>query len=67
MSGPTGAMTVILIPVIEKYGLGAVPALGVIAGVMVILMGLFKLGQYHRPTHDSTQHRLLLYDVPDYF
>ncbi len=45
VSGPTGAMTVILIPVIEKYGLGAVPALGVIAGVMVILMGLFKLGQ----------------------
>ena len=44
VSGPTGAMTVILIPVIQKYGVSAIPALGVIAGVMVILMGLFKLG-----------------------
>ena len=44
VSGPTGAMTVILIPVIQKHGISAIPALGVIAGVMVILMGLFKLG-----------------------
>ena len=44
VSGPTGAMTVILIPVIDKYGVSAIPALGVIAGAMVILMGLLKLG-----------------------
>lgn len=44
VSGPTGAMTVILIPVIDKYGVSAIPALGVIAGALVILMGLFKLG-----------------------
>jgi SulP family sulfate permease len=44
VSGPTGAMTVILIPVIQKYGVNAIPALGVLAGAMVILMGLFKLG-----------------------
>lgn len=44
VSGPTGAMTVILIPVIDKYGVGAIPALGVIAGSIVILMGFFKLG-----------------------
>ncbi len=44
VSGPTGAMTVILIPVIDKYGASAIPALGVIAGLIVILMGLFKLG-----------------------
>lgn len=44
VSGPTGAMTVILIPVIQKYGVEAIPALGVIAGIMVILMAIFKLG-----------------------
>jgi SulP family sulfate permease len=44
VSGPTGAMTVILIPVIQKYGPSAIPALGVMAGVMVVLMAIFKLG-----------------------
>jgi SulP family sulfate permease len=44
VSGPTGAMTVILIPVIQKYGPEAIPALGVMAGVMVVLMAIFKLG-----------------------
>jgi len=37
-------MTVILIPVIQKYGPTAIPALGVMAGVMVVLMAIFKLG-----------------------
>jgi SulP family sulfate permease len=44
VSGPTGAMTVILIPVIQKHGINAMPALGVMAGSIVILMGFFKLG-----------------------
>lgn len=44
VSGPTGAMTVVLIPVIDKYGVGAIPALGVIAGAMVLLMALFRMG-----------------------
>jgi len=44
VSGPTGAMTVILIPVIQKYGPTAIPALGVLAGAMVVLMAIFKLG-----------------------
>jgi SulP family sulfate permease len=44
VSGPTGAMTVILIPVIQKYGPAAIPALGVMAGAMVVLMAIFKLG-----------------------
>lgn len=46
VSGPTGAMTVILIPVISKYGVNAVPALGVIAGAMVILMAVLRLGTW---------------------
>ena len=44
VSGPTGAMTVILIPVIHDYGVSAIPALGLMAGVMVIAMAVFKLG-----------------------
>jgi len=44
VSGPTGAMTVILIPVIHTYGASAIPALGLMAGVMVIAMAVFKLG-----------------------
>jgi len=44
VSGPTGAMTVILIPVIHNYGVGAIPALGLMAAVMVIAMAVFKLG-----------------------
>lgn len=44
VSGPTGAMTVILIPVIDKYGASAIPALGVLAGAMVLLMAIFRLG-----------------------
>lgn len=44
VSGPTGAMTVILIPVIDKYGVGAIPALGLLAGAIVILMGFLRLG-----------------------
>lgn len=44
VSGPTGAMTVILIPVIHTYGVGAIPTLGLMAGVMVIAMAVFELG-----------------------
>ena len=44
VSGPTGAMTVILIPVIQKDGPAAIPTLGVMAGAMVVLMAIFKLG-----------------------
>ena len=44
VSGPTGAMTIILIPVIHDYGVSAIPALGLMAGVMVVLMAIFKLG-----------------------
>jgi len=44
VSGPTGAMTVVLIPVIHNYGIVAIPTLGFMAGAMVLLMALFKLG-----------------------
>jgi SulP family sulfate permease len=44
VSGPTGAMTVVLIPVIVKFGIGAIPALGVMAGLIVIAMSIIRLG-----------------------
>ena len=46
VSGPTGAMTVILIPVINKFGADAIPALGVISGAMVVILGVFRLGKF---------------------
>ena len=44
VSGPTGAMTVVLIPVIAKYGIEAIPVLGLMAGLIVIAMSLLRLG-----------------------
>lgn len=46
ISGPTGAMTVVLVEMYGKYGMdGLVPAM-LFAGLFQILMGLFKLGKY---------------------
>lgn len=44
VSGPTGAMTVILIPVIAENGIVAIPVLGLMAGAIVIAMSLIRLG-----------------------
>lgn len=44
VSGPTGAMTVILIPVVHTYGPRAIPLLGLMAGILVIIMALARLG-----------------------
>lgn len=44
VSGPTGAMTVVLIPVISKNGIEAIPVLGLMAGAIVIAMSVLRLG-----------------------
>jgi SulP family sulfate permease len=44
VSGPTGAMTVVLIPIINKYGVTAIPFLGLIAGAIVIALALIRAG-----------------------
>lgn len=44
VSGPTGAMTVVLIPIIHKYGIQSVPLLGLMAGVMVVALAVLKMG-----------------------
>lgn len=45
VSGPTGAMAVILAPVVATYGAETVPLLALIAGVMLLFMGLLGLGR----------------------
>ena len=44
VSGPTGAMTVVLVPIVAKYGSGAIPVVGLIAGILIILLAIFRLG-----------------------
>lgn len=46
VSGPTGAMTVVLVPIVATYGLSALPALGLAAGLIIIALSIFRLGQY---------------------
>jgi SulP family sulfate permease len=45
VSGPTGAMTVVLVPLVARYGADAVVIVGVLAGILVIAAGLFRLGR----------------------
>jgi SulP family sulfate permease len=45
VSGPTGAMTVVLIPVINQYGVSAIPILGILASALLLLMAIFRLGK----------------------
>jgi SulP family sulfate permease len=48
VSGPTGAMTVVLIPVISKYGITAIPVLGIMAAAVLLLMAALRLGKFIR-------------------
>jgi SulP family sulfate permease len=45
VSGPTGAMTVVLVPLVARYGADAVVIVGVLAGILVIAAGLLRLGR----------------------
>ncbi len=45
VSGPTGAMTVVLLPVIARYGVEMVPLLAILAGIIVVAMGVAGLGR----------------------
>jgi SulP family sulfate permease len=45
VSGPTGAMAVVLAPIVTRDGAGAVATVAVMAGVFVIAMGVFGLGR----------------------
>ncbi|WP_206459562.1 SulP family inorganic anion transporter [Anaerovorax sp. IOR16] len=45
ISGPTGAMTAILIMLAQKYGLNGIFIAGFMAGILLVLAGIFKLGR----------------------
>jgi SulP family sulfate permease len=45
VSGPTGAMVVVLGPIVAAHGPAVVAAVSVLAGVIVLIGGLFKLGR----------------------
>ena len=44
VSGPTGAMTVVLVPIVIKYGVASLAPLGLLAGLLVVAMGFTHLG-----------------------
>lgn len=48
VSGPTGAMTVVLVPIVAEYGPGGVLTVGLMAGVLLIALALLKAGRYMR-------------------
>lgn len=45
VSGPTGAMAVVLVPIVARYGPGAVATIAIMAGVVVVLSGWLGLGR----------------------
>ncbi|WNZ13555.1 SulP family inorganic anion transporter [Streptomyces sp. 11x1] len=46
VSGPTGAMTVVLVPIVAAYGPGGVLTVGLMAGVMLVMLAVLKAGKY---------------------
>ncbi|MFE3947760.1 SulP family inorganic anion transporter [Streptomyces sp. NPDC059118] len=48
VSGPTGAMTVVLVPIVAQYGPGGVLTVGLMAGALLIVLALLRAGRYMR-------------------
>ncbi|KAK1183881.1 SulP family inorganic anion transporter [Streptomyces sp. NBS 14/10] len=46
VSGPTGAMTVVLVPIVGEYGPTGVLTVGLMAGAMLVALALLKAGRY---------------------
>lgn len=46
VSGPTGAMTVILIPIVAAYGPAAILQVGLMSSGFLVLAGILKLGRH---------------------
>ncbi|PLY07981.1 MAG: C4-dicarboxylic acid transporter DauA [Arcobacter sp.] len=44
ISGPTAAFVVILIPIVQEFGLSGLLLCGLMSGFILLLMGFFKLG-----------------------
>ncbi|MEI5525464.1 SulP family inorganic anion transporter [Streptomyces brasiliscabiei] len=48
VSGPTGAMTVVLVPIVGAYGPTGVLTVGVMAGGMLVALAALRAGRYMR-------------------
>jgi MFS superfamily sulfate permease-like transporter len=48
VSGPTGAMTVVLVPIIGRYGSQAVLAVGLLAGLLLVGLAFVRAGRFIR-------------------
>src|SRR5471032_2839131 len=48
VSGPTGAMAVVVVPVAQQYGSRGVLMVGAMAGLVLIALALAKVGRYAR-------------------
>jgi sulfate permease, SulP family len=46
VSGPTGAMTVVLVPLVARHGADAVVVVGILAGVLVVAAGVCRVGRF---------------------
>lgn len=46
ISGPTGAMSAVLIVLAQKYGLSGVWVAGALAGIMLLIIGVLRLGRF---------------------
>lgn len=46
VSGPTGAMTVVLVPLVARHGPGGVATVGVVAGALIIVAAASGIGRY---------------------
>ncbi|MCK9479828.1 MAG: SulP family inorganic anion transporter [Firmicutes bacterium] len=46
ITGPTGAMTIVLAGVVKQHGVGAMLLVGAIAGLMQVSFGLLRLGRF---------------------
>lgn len=45
VSGPTGAMVVVLAPIVVSHGAGAVVVVGILAGIVVLIAGMLRWGR----------------------
>ena len=46
VSGPTGAMTVVLVPIVAREGANAVFVVGMMAGALITIAAFLRLGRY---------------------
>ncbi|RIK16732.1 MAG: sodium-independent anion transporter [Acidobacteria bacterium] len=45
VSGPTGAMAVVLVPIVGDHGVAALAVVGILAGILLMVAGALRLGQ----------------------